>query len=149
MIPWWCLQICFSHLLQFQWPHCVLVWPSISCSKLAEFLYLDFYILIYFQLPFVLHYYPMGLLRLSMNKFCLVFNYYVWPVGWNLSVYSPWFHSTALSPCSHTALGMCQYQFSTVQMPNVLHFEWCRCAQTLSSLMIYSFFTNMGHPYVW
>jgi hypothetical protein len=39
----------------------VTAWQSISCSTFSEFLYLDFYTLISFQLPFVLHSYLMVL----------------------------------------------------------------------------------------
>jgi len=31
-------------------------------------------------------------------------------------------------------------------MPNPLYIEYCRYVQTLSCLMLYSFFTKMGHP---
>jgi hypothetical protein len=41
---------------------------------------------------------------------------------------------------------MWEYQFSVVSMPNVLHIEKCRCVQTLSCLITYSFFARMGHP---
>jgi hypothetical protein len=43
--------------LQFRWPQWLLVWPRISCPTFSEFLYLDLYTLISFQLPFVLHSY--------------------------------------------------------------------------------------------
>jgi hypothetical protein len=35
---------------QFRWSQWLLVWQSISCSTFPEFLYLDFYTLISFQL---------------------------------------------------------------------------------------------------
>jgi hypothetical protein len=41
----------------------------------------------------------------------------------SLSVCIPWFHSTVISLCWHTGLGMWEYQFSVVSMPNVLHIE--------------------------
>jgi hypothetical protein len=44
------------------------------------------------------------------------------------------------SPCFR------QYQFSIVSVPYVLHIEQCRCVQTLSCLITYSFFARMGHP---
>ena len=37
-----------------------------------------------------------------------------------VSVCTPWFHHTVLSSCSHTEIGMCEYQFS-VSVPNSLH----------------------------
>jgi hypothetical protein len=64
----------------------------------------------------------------------------------SLSVCIPWFHSTVISSCWHTGLGMWEYQFSVVSMPDVSHIEWCRCVQTLSCLITYSFFARMGHP---
>jgi hypothetical protein len=42
----------------------------------------------------------------------------------SLSVCTPWFHSTVISSCWHTGLGMWEYQFSVVSMPNVLHIEY-------------------------
>jgi hypothetical protein len=53
----------------------------------------------------------------------------------SLSVCTPWFHSTVISSCWHTGLGMWEYQFSVVSMSNVLHIELCKCAQTLSCLI--------------
>jgi hypothetical protein len=41
----------------------------------------------------------------------------------SLSVCTPWFHSTVISSCWHTGLGMWEYYFSVVSMPNVLHIE--------------------------
>jgi hypothetical protein len=41
----------------------------------------------------------------------------------SLSVCIPWFHSTFISSCWHTGLGMWEYQFSVVSMHNVLHIE--------------------------
>jgi hypothetical protein len=40
-----------------------------------------------------------------------------------LSVCIPWFHKTVISSCSVTGLGMWEYQFSTVSIPNFLHIE--------------------------
>jgi len=54
MLSWYCFRNFSAFYLQFQWPQRLLVWQSISHSTFAEFLYLDFYILIY-QPPFVLH----------------------------------------------------------------------------------------------
>jgi hypothetical protein len=39
----------------------------------------------------------------------------------SLSVCTPWFHSTVISSWWHTNLGMWEYQFSVVSMPNVSH----------------------------
>jgi hypothetical protein len=52
--------------IQFRWPQWLQVWQSISCSTFSEFLYLYFYTLISFQLPFVLHSYRMVLLHHSV-----------------------------------------------------------------------------------
>jgi hypothetical protein len=48
----------------------------------------------------------------------------------SLSVCIPWFHRTVISSCWHSDLGMWEYQFSVVSMPNVLH--------RLSRLIMYS-----------
>jgi hypothetical protein len=39
----------------------------------------------------------------------------------SLSVCIPWFHKTVISSCSVTGLGMWEYQFSAVSVPNFLH----------------------------
>ena len=65
-----------------------------------------------------------------------------------LSVCIAWFHNTVTSPSSHTGLGMCVYPLSVVSIPKALHIEYCRCVQTLSCLIKYSFFAKMGHPEV-
>jgi len=67
--------------LQFQWPQWLLVWRSVSYSTLAEFIYLDFYILVYFHSTFVLHSHSLVLLRPWISKYYQsCFNYQVW--GW-------------------------------------------------------------------
>ena len=38
-----------------------------------------------------------------------------------LTVYTPWFHNTVLSSCSHTGLGVCAYHLSVISMPRALH----------------------------
>jgi hypothetical protein len=115
---------CFNRLVTIPVALWLLVWRNISYHTFTEFLYLDFYILTSFQSPFVLYSYLIVLLCVSINKFCLVFNYYIWPIGQNLSMcLNPWVHSTVISSCSHTALGMCEYQFSAVSMPNFFHIE--------------------------
>jgi hypothetical protein len=43
-----------------------------------------------------------------------------WPEPLHLLV-TPSFHFTVTFACSHTALGMYQYQFHAVLMPNFLH----------------------------
>jgi hypothetical protein len=48
-------DIFVNFCLQFRWPQWLLVWQSISYTTFSEFLYLDFYTLISFQFPFVLH----------------------------------------------------------------------------------------------
>jgi hypothetical protein len=63
---------------------------------------------------------------MSVNKqilYAIVFNSYVWPTGQNLSVYNPLFHNVVISSYSHTALDMCEYQFSVVLVPNFLHIK--------------------------
>jgi hypothetical protein len=40
-------DIFVNFYFQFRWPQWLLVWQSISCSTFSEFLYLDFYTLIY------------------------------------------------------------------------------------------------------
>jgi len=59
--------------IQCQWPQCLLLWQSTSYSTVTEFLCLDFYILIYFHTPFVLHSSPLVLLRQSTSKFYVIF----------------------------------------------------------------------------
>jgi hypothetical protein len=41
----------------------------------------------------------------SINEqiLCLIFNYYIWPNEQNISVFTPWFHSTVTFSCSRTA----------------------------------------------
>jgi hypothetical protein len=63
-------DILVNFCLQFRWPQWLLVWQSISCSTFSEFLYLNFYTLISFQLPFILHSYLMVLLHQSISRFC-------------------------------------------------------------------------------
>jgi hypothetical protein len=66
---------------QFPWPQWLPIWQTISCSTFAEFTYLDFYILVFSQPPFVLHTYLMVLLHQSISRFCPpCFSYYVRPV---------------------------------------------------------------------
>jgi hypothetical protein len=80
---------CFHDIiyrLLVPWSQWLLLWQSISYFTFAKFLYLDFYILISFHSPFILHSYPMVLLRLLLSEFFLVSNYHVWLVGQNLSV---------------------------------------------------------------
>jgi hypothetical protein len=72
----------------------------------------------------MLHSYLMIMLRLSISNFiCLVFNYYACPIGQNLSAFTAWFHTTVISSCSHTALGICEYQFYAVSVHNFLRTE--------------------------
>jgi hypothetical protein len=59
-------DIFVNFCLQFRWPQWLLVWQSISCSTFSEILYLDFYALISFQLPFELYSYRMVLLLLLL-----------------------------------------------------------------------------------
>jgi hypothetical protein len=61
---------------QFRWPQLLLVWQSILCSTFYEFLYLDFYTLISFQLPFTLHSYLMVLLHQSIINNHYYYYYY-------------------------------------------------------------------------
>jgi hypothetical protein len=63
-------DIFVNFCLQFWWPHWLPLWQSISRSTLSEFLHLDFYTLINFQLPFVLYSYLMVLLHQSISRFC-------------------------------------------------------------------------------
>jgi hypothetical protein len=63
-------DIFVNFCLQFRWPQWLLVWQSILCFTFSEFLYIDFYTLISFQLPFVLHSYLMVLLHQSISRFC-------------------------------------------------------------------------------
>jgi hypothetical protein len=55
--------------LQFPCPQRLLVWQTISCSTFAEFLYLDCYILISSQPPFVLHSCPIIIIIISYHRF--------------------------------------------------------------------------------
>jgi hypothetical protein len=63
-------RTCLNFYLQFLWPQIVTGMTSISCSTFAEFLYLDFYILISSQTPFVLYSYVMVLLHQPISRFC-------------------------------------------------------------------------------
>jgi len=60
------------------------------------------------------------MLLLSIDKFCFVFNNYAQPIGQNLFVL---LDSIVLltSLCSHTAVGMIEYQFSAIPMTKFLH----------------------------
>jgi hypothetical protein len=57
MLCWYCFYTFLKLYLQFPWPQWILLRQMISWPKSAEIIYLDFYILISFQPPFVLHYY--------------------------------------------------------------------------------------------
>jgi hypothetical protein len=98
--------------LRFQWSQWLLVSRSISCSTLAEFLYLDFRILISFQPRFVSD----GITS-SISKQILSGPLANIPV----SVRTPSFHSAVVSSCLHTTLCMCEYQFSTVSMSSFVY----------------------------
>jgi len=68
-----------------------------------RFLYFNFFS-IFFCITFLF-----GVIDMSVKQMllCLAFNYYVWSVAQNLSVFTPWSNSTVIPSCSHTALGMC------------------------------------------
>ena len=66
----------------------------------------------------------------------------------SLFVCTAWFLNTVTSPSSNTFLGMCVYHLSVISVPKALHIEQCKCVQTLSCLIKYSFFAKMGHPEV-
>jgi hypothetical protein len=63
----------------------------------------------------------------SLSKQTLYFLFLIIMLGLfartSLSVFTPWFHSTVISSSWHTGLGMWEYQFSVVSVPNVLHIE--------------------------
>jgi hypothetical protein len=71
----------------------------------------------------------------------IAFNYYIWLIFQNLSVCTPWFHSTVTSSCSRIDLSMCEYQFSAISVHNFLHAEWCR-------YVTYLLFCSMQHSNV-
>jgi hypothetical protein len=75
-----CPDIFVNFCLQFRWPQWLLVWQIISCSTFSEFLYLDYYTFISFQLPFVLNSYLMVLLHKSISRFYHYhYYYYIFP----------------------------------------------------------------------
>jgi len=93
-------------------------------STFVKFLHFDFCFVISFQPPFALHSYPLVLLYPAISKFYLSCFWLLcvayWPEPLHLLV-TPSFHFTVTFACSHTALGMYQYQFHAVLMPNFLH----------------------------
>jgi hypothetical protein len=65
-------NIFVNFCLQFRRPQWLLVWQSISCSTFSEFIYLDFYALISFQLPFVLYSYLTVFLHQSISIIIII-----------------------------------------------------------------------------
>jgi hypothetical protein len=112
---------------------------NILCFTFIEFLLSYFYMWLPFQSPHVLCSYLMVLLHLSVSNF----NHFCFKLC--LSVCTPWIHRTVMSSCSHTDLGMCKYQFSTLSMPNSLHWVIHMCRDFIMSIL-YSFFAEIGHP---
>jgi len=81
--------------------------------------------------------------------FLFFFKCHIWPVRCNFSLRVYCFDSTTLtSSDSYAGLGVCVYHLSVVSVPVTLHIERCKCAQTLSCLIKYSFFAKMEHPEV-
>ena len=82
-----------------------------------------------------------------------VLNYRIWPICYNFSLLcTAWFHNTVIFSSSYTVcvcVCVCVYvPLVVISTPTALHIEQCKCAQTLSCLITYSFFTKMGHPEV-
>jgi hypothetical protein len=119
-------DIFLNFCLQFLWPQ-LPVWQSISCSTLAEFLYLDFYILISSHPPFCITFLSDGITT-SINK---QVQSLFWTIGLMSGLFArtsvpvciPWFHNTVVSSRSVTDLGMWEYQFSVVLISYSLHIE--------------------------
>jgi hypothetical protein len=114
---WYCFQIFFSLLLTIPVARMItgmtkhfmfhILWISIlTCSY--------FY---FFSVSFCITLVSGGIVTF-VSKQILYFLFLIIMSGLfartSLSVCTPWFHSSVISSCSHTGLGMWEYQFSVV-----------------------------------